>query len=70
MRFKQGISTRLWETEVGELDPVVEEIIYDIDEEAMVCLFTVPKPLVSTCWKTLRPNDVTGRSAELLYFQD
>lgn len=70
MRFTQGISTRLWETEVGELDPMVEEIIYDIDEETVVCLFTVSKALISTFWKTLRPNEVTGRSAELRYFRD
>jgi hypothetical protein len=70
LRLKQGISTRLWETEIGDLDPVVEEIIYDIDEETMVCLFTVHKALISSFWKRLRPNDLTGRSDELRYFQD
>jgi hypothetical protein len=52
LRFEQGISCRLWETPTGkELDPEVERVIYDLDEEQFVCLFTVDLPLSATFWQ-------------------
>ena len=37
MKFEEGTSTRLWETDTEELNPAVEEVIYDLDEEQIVC---------------------------------
>ncbi len=64
MRFEQGISTTLWETTSGdELSPAVEQVIYDLDEEMFVCLFTVESPLAASFWENLpelQPGHVCG----------
>lgn len=59
MHFEQGISTTLWETTTGEeLDPAVERVIYDLDENIFVCLFTIPLPLAASFWQDLpKRND-------------
>jgi hypothetical protein len=69
MRFKQGASTWLWETEAGKLAPPVEQVIYDIDEETIVCLFTVDAALKSAFWETLNYAKYGDGCAELVYFQ-
>lgn len=54
MQFEQGISTTLWETASGEeLDPAVERVIYDLDENLFVCLFNIPLPLAASFWQDL-----------------
>lgn len=51
LRFEQGNSCTLWETPIGtELDPEIERVIYDLDEEQFVCLFTVNVPLQASFW--------------------
>lgn len=41
----------LWETPIGtELDPEVERVIYDLDEEQFVCVFTIAIPLQASFW--------------------
>lgn len=57
MKFEQGMSTWLWETTNGEkLNPPVDDVIYDIDEEELICLFTVEERLASAFWEELSPE--------------
>lgn len=68
MKFKQGISTRLWETASNnELSPCVEHIIYDFDEECIVALFEISELLSSNFWTTINPENL-GISGEMHYF--
>lgn len=64
MRFEQGISTKMWETVSGrQIDPQVERVVYDIDEERIVCLFTVDQPLAASFWQNaaeVKPGQVCG----------
>jgi hypothetical protein len=54
MKFKQGVSTKLWETtDNNELSPHVEHIIYDLDEECIIALFEVSEFLASNYWTEL-----------------
>jgi hypothetical protein len=53
MKFKQGTSTWLWEVEDGELEPEVKEVVYNIDEEAIYCLFEINQYLKSSFWHEL-----------------
>ena len=70
MKFEQGISTRLWETtDNDELSPAVEEVVYDIDDEVIVCLFTIAKPLAASFWHKLRFEELGMKCAELNYFR-
>lgn len=69
MRFEQGVSTGLWQTWDGELCPSVEEVVYDLDEGAAVCLFTIKEKLSSTFWTELRVAELGVRCAELGYFR-
>jgi hypothetical protein len=69
MQFRQGTSTWLWETATGELAPPVQAVIYDIDEETIVCLFTVDQELNSGFWTTLDYETLGERCAELDYFR-
>ena len=59
MRFEQGTSTTLWETTTQEeLDPAIERVIYDLDEDIFVCLFTIPLKLAASFWQDLpKRND-------------
>lgn len=50
MKFKQGNSTWLWETENGVESPSVKEVMYNFDEETIYCLFEVSDKLVSSFW--------------------
>lgn len=68
MQFKQGNSTWLWETETGELMPSVEAVIYDLDEQVLVCLFTVDQPLKSSFWSKIEGDDIND-STYLAYFE-
>ena len=71
MTFEQGTSCKLWETAEGEeLSPAVEQIIYDLDEEAIVCLFTVHSRLASAFWTELRIGELGSRCAEMSYFRN
>lgn len=58
MQFKQGTSTWLWETDDGELMPAIETVTYDFDEETIVCLFTVEKPLKASFWTKIEGADI------------
>lgn len=51
LRFENG-SSRIWRSHEG-LDPApeVERVIYDIQQEQLVCLFTVNAPLSSPFWQ-------------------
>ncbi|MNE16577.1 hypothetical protein D3C76_887220 [compost metagenome] len=70
MRFEQGMSTTLWETTTGEeLDPAVERVIYDLDEEMFVCLFTTPLPLAATFWHDLPDRNDGSVCAVMQYFR-
>ena len=70
MRFRQGISTRMWETEDGEISPRVKDVVYDLDEDTVNILFDIAKPLVSAFWTNIDPEKIRGRSLELSYFED
>lgn len=51
----------MWETTDGkELcpTPAVEEVIYNISEQEIACLFTVAYPLVSTFWEYLEFSSI------------
>lgn len=51
LHLEQGTSCKLWESMTGlELDPAVERVIYDLDEEQFVCLFNVDIPLRASFW--------------------
>jgi len=66
MKFEQGTSCALWEAAGNEeLSPSIEEVVYDIAEAEIVCLFTVDKPLSSSLWQTLDFATHGKRSMEL-----
>lgn len=58
MQFRKGTSTWLWETDNGELMPAVEAVIYDLDQETIVCLFTVEEPLNASFWTKIEGADI------------
>ena len=71
MRFEQGVSTPMWETSTSErkyLTPCVEEVIYDFNEESLVCLFTIDSTLASSFWTPLMKSR-THSQGELDYFR-
>lgn len=68
MRFKQGTSTWLWETDDGELMPAVETVTYDFDEETIVCLFTIEKSLKANFWTKIEGDDIE-KSTYPAYYQ-
>ncbi len=70
MQFEKGGSTTLWETATGELKPAVEAVIYNIDEEEIVCLFTVGQELHCSFWTTLDYEALGEGCAELDYFRN
>lgn len=70
LRFEQGVSCKLWETSAGsELDPEVERVIYDLDEEQFVCLFTVSIPLQASFWYASVDPEPGTVSAVAQYFR-
>ncbi len=69
MKFEQGTSCRLWEVDGDELNPSIEEVVYDLDEEEIVCLLSVEKALSSSFWETLDLAAHGIRCAELQYFR-
>jgi hypothetical protein len=68
MQFKQGTSTWLWEIDGGELMPKIEAVIYDLDKETLVCLFTVEKPLKSGFWTKIKGAGIE-KSTYPAYYQ-
>jgi len=68
MRFKQGNSTWLWETDEGELLPAIEAVTYDLDEKTLVCLFTVEKALNASFWTKIEGADIE-KSTYPAYYQ-
>lgn len=68
MKFKKENSTRLWETIGGELEPKIKEIVYNIDEEIIFCLFEINQFLTSTFWKEIKPENLRN-SLELGQFE-
>lgn len=45
------------------IDPQVERVIYDLDDGAFVCLFTVNQPLAASFWQNaaeVEPGQVCG----------
>lgn len=71
MRFDRGGSTHLWETVDDEdLAPKIEDLVYDIDEEEIVCLFTVNKKLAASFWTEIRLEKVGAQQTDLWYFRN
>jgi hypothetical protein len=69
MQFAQGISSKMWETTDGlELNPAVEEVIYDLDEEQFVCLFTVNRELAASFWTAVENPTMEGHVCASLNF--
>lgn len=72
MKLNGGTSTWLWETEKGRLNPEVKEVVYNVDEEAVYCLFVVREHLVNTFWQEIPLNSyelsqfVKGKGVEVL----
>lgn len=70
LRFEQGTSCKLWETMANtELDPPVEKIIYDLDEDRLVCLFTINTPLKASFWYDDTPSTPGQISGLIKYFR-
>jgi len=67
MKFKKGNSTWLWETKYGELSPGIEEVVYNIDEEKIYCLFEIKYFLVNSIWKEISQQSLNN-SFELMQF--
>lgn len=42
----------IWTTDKGELAPLIESVIYDLDEERFICTFTIDTALNSSFWET------------------
>lgn len=64
LRLEQGTSTTIWETVTGQqIDPEIERVIYDLDEDRLVCLFTVDQPLAASFWQNaaeVKPGQICG----------
>jgi hypothetical protein len=70
LRFEQGSSCKLWETKTGkELDPAVERVVFDLDENMFVCLFTVSIPLEASFWYDHVETDSEVKSSVAHYFR-
>ncbi len=70
MKFEKRGSCNLWETKDDEeLSPEVELVIYDLDEEEIVCLFTVGSKLASSFWTELKFAELGMRCSEIQYFR-
>lgn len=70
MEFEQGVSCTLWETRDGrEFSPRVERVIYDVDEEEIVCLFSIASELASAFWTELKITELDARCFEMKYFR-
>lgn len=67
LKFKQGSGTTMWDTELGELSPVIKEVVYNLDEETVYCLFEINESLQSSFWTEI-PTDVLEDSFELNQF--
>ncbi|MNP71998.1 hypothetical protein D3C76_1684600 [compost metagenome] len=54
----------MWETVSGQqIAPQVERVVYDLDEDLIVCLFTVDQPLAASFWENaaeVGPGQVCG----------
>lgn len=69
MKFKQGSSTWLWETVNGnELNPAVKEVVYNIDEEGIYCLFEIKEFLAASFWNQIKDENLHN-SFELSQFE-
>ena len=66
MKFKQGVSCWLWETQEDTEFPPVKEIVYNLDEEIIYCLFEVHDKLKSSFWIEIKN---LGSSIELSQFE-
>lgn len=54
MRLQKGFDASIWEADNGKiLHPSVKEIVYNIDDFSIYCLFEVKHPLVSDFWERL-----------------
>lgn len=69
MRLNGGTSTWLWETIDGkELRPQIKDIVYDIDEEEILCLFEIDKFLAHGFWIKIKEENLNN-SLELSRFE-
>lgn len=58
MKLKQSSSISLWETTDGnELDPAIKEIVYNIDDNELYCLFEIDQFLKSKYWTRISNFD-------------
>jgi len=72
MKFEKWGSCHLWETEDNQelISPEIERVIYDVDEEEIVCVFTVSGgKLASSFWTELKIAELGDRCFELRYFR-
>lgn len=69
MRITGGTSTWLWETRDGnELAPSIKEVVYNIDEETVYCLFEIyDESLCNSFWTDITKH--IGHSIELSQFE-
>jgi hypothetical protein len=49
---RSGVNA-IWITEREELTPVIERVIYDLDEDQFICTFTVGQLLTSAFWRQI-----------------
>ena len=67
MKFKLGSGSSLWKTaDGGELAPPVKEVVYNIDDEELYCLFDIDRPLASPYWEKITNLE---KSADLKQFE-
>ena len=54
-----GGSGILWKTKDDSyINPRIEDIVYDIDEEAVFCLFEIDKLLAHAFWKEIKRENL------------
>ena len=57
MKITGGTSCLLWETQSGrKLNPKIQEVVYNMDEEAVYCLFEINELLSSSRWVKINVN--------------
>jgi len=69
MKIEGGSSTFLWEADSGDkLAPRIQDIVYNVDEEQLFCLFVVDQFLSNSFWRKI-PDGNLKNSFELSQFE-
>lgn len=66
--FSQASGGWLWATALGNLMPAVEDIVYDLDNQLLICLFTIEAALGSPFWIRMEPNQLDRKKYPAHFF--